>query len=297
MVSGTPGESLFNAIESMYGDDIVGYLSFGYALGTDSSSFQLGAYGSTVGGVARSNLGYTGLGIYGGAYYFGLDWYGGSVATARITTNLRVDSDWSPHSSDDYDLGTSTYKWRDIHISRNAYIPYIANALLPSTSKAYALGSSSYYWKYAYINQRIYSDDSLSVYIGGSQTFQMTSTEIIAGNTLRPSADNSKDLGTSSLRWRYIYLVNDPDVSSSRKIKWNIHDTLYGLAEVLKLRPVEYMLKREKKNKIGLIAEEVKKVLPEVSDGNSIKPTMIIPVLVKAIQELNHKVDMITAKN
>jgi len=81
-------------------------------------------------------------------------------------------------------------------------------------------------------------------------------------------------------------------VESDQSIKENIRPINYGLSTVLKLRGVEYNLKRdpEKLDKIGLIAQEVEKVLPQVvyptpDDIKGVNYQAIVPVLIEAIKE------------
>ena len=115
------------------------------------------------------------------------------------------------------------------------------------------------------------------------------------------------------------------DVLKSKQIiKENIVDITYGLASVMAMRPVEYDFCEwynpalGDKTRLGFIAQEVKAVVPEVvniatdprsfifkadddtdvvethetiEDMHSIEELQIIPILVKAIQELKAEVD------
>ena len=81
-------------------------------------------------------------------------------------------------------------------------------------------------------------------------------------------------------------------IVSDARLKKNIKELPYGLAEMLKLRPVTYELKEgHVGTQLGLIAQEVQKVVPEVirADGQSgtlsLNYTGLLPVAVKAIQE------------
>jgi hypothetical protein len=95
--------------------------------------------------------------------------------------------------------------------------------------------------------------------------------------------------------------------TSSIRFKENVRDSDYGLKEVMQLRQVRYNYKKEKdpdkdanntalkKDHIGLIAEEVLQVLPELiyydQDGNvdNIRYEAMHSVLAKAIQELSEQ--------
>ncbi len=93
-------------------------------------------------------------------------------------------------------------------------------------------------------------------------------------------------------------LVSGPTEPSDARLKEQVRDLSYGLPELLSLRPVSYRLKSyPSQPKIGLIAQEVKPVIPEVvylSPENpeevepryySINYAELVPLLVKSIQE------------
>jgi Chaperone of endosialidase len=93
---------------------------------------------------------------------------------------------------------------------------------------------------------------------------------------------------------------------SDKRLKKNITPLQYGLKEVLALNPVMYNMKTEdddKKKHIGLIAQEVKIVIDELVEdidetkqSYGLSATEIVPVLIKAIQELNGKIQTLEAK-
>lgn len=87
--------------------------------------------------------------------------------------------------------------------------------------------------------------------------------------------------------------------SSDVRLKKNITDGSYGLEELLQLRPVEYNWKSENDEitkSLGFIAQEVELVIPKLvtTDGENgfkqLNTIGMMPVLVKAIQELDKKV-------
>ena len=98
-------------------------------------------------------------------------------------------------------------------------------------------------------------------------------------------------------------------VGSDRKLKKNIKDTPYGLDDVLKMRAVEFDWK-EKRNgvhDIGVIAQEIEKIIPEVvqevetlkTDGDTHKVVdygKLTSVLIKAIQEQQDQIDDLKTK-
>lgn len=140
------------------------------------------------------------------------------------------------------------------------------------------------------------------------------------GRHVEPFTNNAWDLGNATFRWRNIYLNNQPNVGSDRRIKENIKAIPYGLDAILKMNPVQYNLIGVPSSDVslGLIAQDVKKIIPEIvsventSDRNgqdvrvadpslpkgmhSIRYGDLIPVLIKAIQELEEKIRVLEAE-
>ena len=90
---------------------------------------------------------------------------------------------------------------------------------------------------------------------------------------------------------------------SDLRLKENISDARNYLADLLKLRVVKYSLKSEQSTvatKIGFVAQEVEQVFPTLVETNgddvkSIKTSILIPMLLKAIQELTARVAALEA--
>jgi len=120
-----------------------------------------------------------------------------------------------------------------------------------------------------------------------------------------PLLNGSQTLGGSLNRWNTVFATNGVISTSDEREKSNIDNLNYGLAEVMMLRPVRFTwnTRPEEGEKLGLIAQELQKVLPEtVRDwdwqedelGNRTKVQAdrlgvyysdLIPVLIKAIQD------------
>ena len=158
------------------------------------------------------------------------------------------------------------------------------NAYLYSTGNDFIIGNST-------------DDKSLIFYTttAGTSTERMRITA--AG--LIPGQDNVYSLGSSTNRWTAAWAVNGTIQTSDARLKKNIHPLPYGLTEVMQLNPVGYnwIDTKLKGNKIGLIAQEVKKIIPEVVTGNEERETLgmnyaeMVPVLINAIKELNTQVE------
>lgn len=90
------------------------------------------------------------------------------------------------------------------------------------------------------------------------------------------------------------------NTTSSRRYKQNIVPVAYGLSAIMRLRPVQYQYNFEKSGvtHVGLIAEEVDEVVPEVvikhndqdeqtttGKAMGINYQELVPVLIKGMQE------------
>ncbi len=122
-----------------------------------------------------------------------------------------------------------------------------------------------------------------------------------------PYSDNTFDLGTSTFRWDDVYATAGVVNTSDIRLKKNIKNLKYGLAEILKLEPISYQWKNARdisEVKIGFSAQQLLTVLPEVvkthdfvypdengpavlqkSENLGVYYSDIIPVLTNAIQE------------
>jgi hypothetical protein len=112
---------------------------------------------------------------------------------------------------------------------------------------------------------------------------------------------NSSDVG--------LYITNGATSwtgTSDIRVKKNVVDSEFGLQEVMSLRPVKFdytMDSSEESARVGFIAQEVHAVLPHAAykpkneeEMMGVSPTEMIPVLVKAVQELKQQLDEAKAK-
>lgn len=83
--------------------------------------------------------------------------------------------------------------------------------------------------------------------------------------------------------------------TSSLAMKENILPLSSQLNKVLSLRPVGYNKIYSSEYEVGLIAEEVAEIIPEVvTEGNtSIQYTRLVPSLIKSIQELSEEINIL----
>jgi len=135
-------------------------------------------------------------------------------------------------------------------------------------------------------------------------------------NMLTPVTDDGYSVGSSTQRWTAVYSSNGVINTSDVTLKEAIKPLQYGLKELLQLEPISFKWKREqedgfiipdieKESKLGFIAQEVQKIIPEVivshewkvfeespeelvkikTERLGMRYSDLIPVAIKAIQE------------
>ena len=88
-------------------------------------------------------------------------------------------------------------------------------------------------------------------------------------------------------------------ISSDARLKENIIDSPYGLAEILQLEPVQFDWREDGRHDAGFIAQQVAPIIPEAApyvepdDRFGYRDTPIVAALVKAVQELNAKLEQL----
>lgn len=104
----------------------------------------------------------------------------------------------------------------------------VASNLVPSVDSTYNLGDSSNYWNFAYVNGiattgNVVVGGNLTVVgdatISGNLTFGDAATDTVSfaadvGSNILPDVTNTYDLGSSSKRWRNLYVVGAAEINS-----------------------------------------------------------------------------------
>ena len=111
----------------------------------------------------------------------------------------------------------------------------------------------------------------------------------------------SSGAGTNTLKFNTGTGEITYDTSSAR-YKDNIRDSVYGLSHVMQMRSAQFEYKDSGRSDVGLIAEEIDPIVPELvgknKDGepDSVSYDRMVSVLVKAIQELKTELDAAKAE-
>lgn len=175
------------------------------------------------------------------------------------------------------------------------------------------VGNSNTPYELIEVEEATFSGQDTQFGIGNDEYFQDVQSEQSISHHVVPISNNTISLGSATQRWYEVYATNGTINTSDIRDKENIQSLSYGTKELMKLKPVSYQWKKEqygntivsekdKLHKIGFIAQDVLKVLPEIVEtyewkeinGNYKKVPMtrlgvcyaeILPIVVKTTQE------------
>ena len=90
-------------------------------------------------------------------------------------------------------------------------------------------------------------------------------------------------------------------IFSDERLKKNIVTINSGLDKVASMRGVTYTHRVTDEERVGVIAQELKEIIPELIDEDdrgylSVSYTGIVPVLIEAIKELKQEVETLKSK-
>ncbi len=130
-----------------------------------------------------------------------------------------------------------------------------------------------------------------STTLGNSQIFD-NGTSVGIGKT-NPSSSYKLDVNGSVRATAFYY-------TSDIALKENIRPLENSLAKILQLQGVSFNWKESGEPFIGLIAQEVEKIFPEVVSGEEGQKTIdygkLVPVLIEAIKEQQREIDKLKAE-
>lgn len=209
---------------------------------------------------------------------------GAATGTTSIKNNLDVTGTSTLHgavtTSANLVVTTSLTIGTTLSVGTTATIGYVALTGMTNTAGVFYKGGSSH------PNNTSLNDADIANFNGRFRSNSLAIYGLAGGGQRDIAVDNSGIVGPTA---------------SDARLKTNIHDISYGLSEVTKLRPVFFNWKEEVKGlerEVGFIAQEVRNIVPEIVRGVeaedsylSLNYSKLAAVLVKAIQELNNKVE------
>ena len=133
---------------------------------------------------------------------------------------INVSGGLNPSVASIFDLGTTTSKWKTLHVS-GVNVDYVSSSLIPDQDDTRDLGSSGREWKDLYIDGTAYIDTLSTSTTFATITVTTASLTIVSssridgvggyGNIiisggLVPGTTNVFDLGTTSAKWGELFL-------------------------------------------------------------------------------------------
>lgn len=159
---------------------------------------------------------------------------------------------------------------------------------------------------------RIYNiGPNLTIGNSGDELATINDLYQFQGSRFMPMNDGVINLGQGTNKWNTVFAQNGAINTSDARQKKNIKNLSYGLDKLMQLRPVSFEWKKDDGSgtKLGLIAQELQQVIPEVVRdwdweedelGNRKKVASsvlgvyysdLIPVLIKATQDQQNIID------
>ncbi len=205
--------------------------------------------------------------------------------------------------------GTESSNFIDMGINSSQYtntsLPILGGnntAYLYATGRDFIIGNGSSSRNLVFFTNGFNTtDEKMRILSTGNVGIGVTNPadKLSVAGVVAPSADNTYTLGKSGARWSAVYAANGTIQTSDARLKTNIEPLEYGLKEVLQMQPVRYNWRDNPLSmaKIGLIAQEVRKLVPEVVVGDEEKETLgmnyaeLVPVLINAVKEQQQQID------
>ena len=213
-----------------------------------------------------------------------------------LQLNIQNNSNGASASSDvvaTANNGNETVNYVNMGINSSGYS---GTGLLAGANKAYLFATGN-----DFVIGNASLNKQLIFFAGGTGD----ANEILRMNSLgiQPGSDNMYALGKNGARWSEVWSANGVIQTSDARLKTNIQELPYGLNELMLLRPVAYNWKDQlSTRKVGIIAQEVRRIIPEVVTGNEKSESLgmnyaeLVPVLINAIKELKEEVDALRRK-
>ena len=130
------------------------------------------------------------------------------------TAGEGVGSDLVPTTDDTYDLGNTSYKWKDLFIDGTATIDRmilgatsglgVASDINPFTDGTYDLGNTTYEWQDLFIDGTATIDTLVLDYTAG----------LGVGSDTNPTADGTYDLGSTSREWQDLWIDGTANIDA-----------------------------------------------------------------------------------
>lgn len=214
-----------------------------------------------------------------------------------LQLNLQNESNGNSASSDivaTANNGSESTVYIDMGINSQGYATGSSSILNGSnTAYLYATGNNFYIGNGSQNKDLIFFTNTGATGANGNERMRITSGGTVSINSNSPNTAYKLYVNGSA------YTTGFWQGSDSR-LKTNIHNLKYGLKEITALQPVGYNwidTTLGKNNQLGLIAQDVRKIIPDIVNGDekietlSVNYTELIPVLINAIKEQQQQIE------
>jgi hypothetical protein len=121
-----------------------------------------------------------------------------------------VDGVLQPITTNDVDLGTSTYKFKNLYLSGTSQVSVlntgtVTSHLIPGTTDTYDLGGVSNYWRNLFLSGVINVTGYINSVSGTSSFYDISLSNGVA-STLRPTVTNTYDIGSNTYQFQDLYI-------------------------------------------------------------------------------------------
>ncbi len=206
------------------------------------------------------------------------------IGTASPLSLFHVENNGAPQLRLSDVTGISWDFWAgdNLHFRRTNGVGYSDWMMFDKGNNAMRIGPNSEF----YINTGTHN-------VGIGTTSTLPGDRITVAGNITPATSTVGNIGAPGFRWSAIWASNGTIQTSDARMKEDVADLDYGLDEVMKLHPVSFTWKNDPAwgKKIGLLAQEVREVLPEIVKGDEDGTSMgifysgLVPVLIRAVQQ------------
>jgi hypothetical protein len=171
-----------------------------------------------------------------------------------------------------------------------------STAYLYATGADFVIGNGSpgYHLEF-FTNGYTLTNERLRITTAGDVGIGTTTIndKLSVAGVIAPSADNSYTIGKSGAKWSAVWSFNGAIQTSDARLKTNIQPLAADMDQWMQLNPVQYQWKNDSSanKKIGLIAQELEKIVAEVVTGDKTTGSLgvnyaeLMPVLISMIQQ------------